>query len=289
MNSKYLTKMIMSIIVLLYPTMSWAGGALAIDQNQGDQWGWAIDYPTQSQAKERALKECGDDCYIALEFSNGCAAYSADQAEGSTVWGWGRATSEGEAKSIATHSCTKRGGTSCIIRSWGCNSAENDIAQDPFTAFVTVDLKMAADDTKITFCGFTTVSPEEEHFYDSARTYSIIFWDQRFGTSMAAPFLLTSEVGGRTVASNPVIQRFLPHIENNPDYSNRDTRAEYYRGIEVRYSTDAIGKYWNFAGNILKVGDGLTVEDLTDFYCGFMVEKNRGYGFNMNVVNVGEF
>ncbi len=288
MNYNFFAKMIMGIFVLVYPAMSLAGGALAIDQKKGDQWGWAIDYPQQSEANERALKECGEGCYIALEFSNGCAAYAADQTEGSTVWGWGRAASEGEAKSIASQSCSSRGGTSCLIRSWGCHSAENEVAQEPFIAFVMVDLKMAAENSKTRFCGYTSVSPAEEYFYSNF-VYTIFFWDEHFGTEMKASFLRTSETGGLSVASNPVMQRFLPHIEGNPAYGNRDTRAEYYRGIEARYSTDALGRYWNFAGDILKVGDGLTVENLTEFYCRFMVEKNRGYGFNMNVVNVGKF
>ena len=36
-------------------------GALAIDERQGDQWGWAVDYETAA-AQERALGECGPGC-----------------------------------------------------------------------------------------------------------------------------------------------------------------------------------------------------------------------------------
>ncbi len=34
-------------------------GALAIDANQGQKWGWAIDFATVREAEQRALAECG--------------------------------------------------------------------------------------------------------------------------------------------------------------------------------------------------------------------------------------
>ena len=34
-------------------------GALAIDERQGDQYGWAVDYETAAAAQGRALQECG--------------------------------------------------------------------------------------------------------------------------------------------------------------------------------------------------------------------------------------
>ena len=37
-------------------------GALAIDEGQGDQWGWAVDYETASAARARALGEGGSGC-----------------------------------------------------------------------------------------------------------------------------------------------------------------------------------------------------------------------------------
>ena len=54
-------------------------GALAVDERQGDQWGWAVDYETASAAQERALGECGADCSVVLTFGR-CAAYAADLA-----------------------------------------------------------------------------------------------------------------------------------------------------------------------------------------------------------------
>ena len=96
-------------------------GALAIDSNQGPSWGWAIDYPTAQAAAQQALAECGDTCHIVMSFSNECAAFAADQAQGSTSYGWanGYDTRAG-AQNRATSECRKKGGTSCIVRAWGC-------------------------------------------------------------------------------------------------------------------------------------------------------------------------
>ena len=41
-----------------------AVGALAVDQGQGDQWGWAANHGTQAEADARALRECGQGCAI---------------------------------------------------------------------------------------------------------------------------------------------------------------------------------------------------------------------------------
>ena len=65
-----------------------AAGALAIDTNQGDQWGWAIDHASEADARQRALRECGSGCRIVMTFSGACAAYAADQANASTAYGW---------------------------------------------------------------------------------------------------------------------------------------------------------------------------------------------------------
>lgn len=99
-----------------------ANGALAIDSNQGDQWGFAYNYPSAAQAEQRALSECGRGCRIVLRFSQGCGAYAADQARGSTAYGWATAPQAGSAQQRALQECRSRGGSMCIVRSWGCNS-----------------------------------------------------------------------------------------------------------------------------------------------------------------------
>ena len=97
-------------------------GALAVDERQGDQWGWAVDYATAAAARARALGECGPGCSVVLTFGR-CAAYAADQDADSTAVGWAEAyASASAAQAAALSECRSRGGGSgCIVRAWGCN------------------------------------------------------------------------------------------------------------------------------------------------------------------------
>ena len=97
-------------------------GALAIDEREGDQWGWAVDYETASAAQGRALQECGSGCSVVLTFGR-CAAYAADQAADSTAVGWAESyDSASGARQTALSECSARGGGSgCVVRVWGCN------------------------------------------------------------------------------------------------------------------------------------------------------------------------
>lgn len=52
--------------------------ALAIDERQGERYGWAVDYETAGAAPAAALSECGGGCRVVLTF-NRCAAYAANQ------------------------------------------------------------------------------------------------------------------------------------------------------------------------------------------------------------------
>ena len=97
-------------------------GALAIDQRQGDRYGWAVDYDTPAGAAAAASRECGSGCSVVLTFG-GCAAYAADQDADSTAVGWAESyDSATAARQAALAECTSRGGGSgCIVRVWGCN------------------------------------------------------------------------------------------------------------------------------------------------------------------------
>ena len=96
-------------------------GALAIDEGQGDQYGWAVDYETTGAARQRALSECGSGCSVVLTFER-CAAYAADQEAGSSAFGWAESYgSSGEARQRALSECGSRGGSGCTVRVWGCN------------------------------------------------------------------------------------------------------------------------------------------------------------------------
>ena len=95
-------------------------GALAIDERQGDQYGWAVDYETAASARQAALGACGSGCSVVLTFER-CAAYAADQAAASTAVGWAESyASADRARQAALSECGSRGGSGCVVRVWGC-------------------------------------------------------------------------------------------------------------------------------------------------------------------------
>jgi len=104
------------------PTAQSKFGALAIDERQGNAYGWAIDYTSYSDAEQRALNECGPQCTVVLRFFDQCGAYVVDAEHGSTVYGWGKAKTQQLAQSTARFECLKRGGKQCVNRVWGCTS-----------------------------------------------------------------------------------------------------------------------------------------------------------------------
>ena len=69
-------------VVMVFSSLAQAAGALAIDENQGNQYGFAYDYASISEASDRALSECGGNCSVVQVFESGCAAYAADQTAG---------------------------------------------------------------------------------------------------------------------------------------------------------------------------------------------------------------
>ena len=97
-------------------------GALAIDERQGDRWGWAVDYETAAAAEERALRGCGSGCSVVLTFDR-CGAFAADQDANSTAVGWAESYGSAvDAQQAAESECRARGGGSgCVVRVWGCN------------------------------------------------------------------------------------------------------------------------------------------------------------------------
>ena len=107
-------------------------GALAVDERQGDRYGWAVDYATGSAARSAALGQCGPGCSVVLTFER-CAAYAADQDANSTAVGWAESYgSVAEASGAALSACGSRGGSGCIVRVWGCNGpvVEEDLGLD---------------------------------------------------------------------------------------------------------------------------------------------------------------
>ena len=88
-------------------------GALAIDEQQDDQYGWVVDYETTAAAQVAALRECGPRCSVKLTFER-CAAYAADQDADSTAVGWAESYDlAAGAWQAALAACRSRGGSGC--------------------------------------------------------------------------------------------------------------------------------------------------------------------------------
>ncbi len=121
---KAVAKTAATLAVSLFAAQALANGALAIDSNQGGRYGFSYNFANMNGAEQRALSECGGGCRVVVRFQSGCAAYAADQASGSTAYGWGTDGSSGAAQNRALQECRSRGGAraNCIVRVWGCNS-----------------------------------------------------------------------------------------------------------------------------------------------------------------------
>ena len=122
-------------VVLYLPVVAdaqTAVGALAINERQGGQYGWAVDFDSTATARGSALGECGAGCSVVLTFER-CGAYAADPASGSRAYGWGESyASADDARERALSECRTRGGTGCVVRAWGCNGpvVEEGLALD---------------------------------------------------------------------------------------------------------------------------------------------------------------
>ncbi|MFA6196594.1 MAG: DUF4189 domain-containing protein [Sulfurimonas sp.] len=109
------------VLACMFGSYASAAGAIAIDSNQGKKYGFAYKYPSVNAAEQRALSECGGGCSIVETFENGCAAYAADQSQGSTAYGYATGLSSGSVQNVALSECQSHGGTACIVRVWGCD------------------------------------------------------------------------------------------------------------------------------------------------------------------------
>ncbi|MFD1293523.1 DUF4189 domain-containing protein [Lutibacter holmesii] len=100
-------------------------GSLAIDAINGNQYGWAVNYNTQTQANKKAISECekngGNNCHTVLWFNGGCAVYVVDK-DNPGLYGYGYANTKQEAEKIARKEASLRGATNITVRVWGCNS-----------------------------------------------------------------------------------------------------------------------------------------------------------------------
>lgn len=109
---------------------SLAAGALAIDTLQGEKYGFSFNHPSADLAEKRALRECGADCGVVLRFRAECAAYAADQAKGSNAYGWGTGPTSASVQQRALSECREKGGSSCKVRSWGCDAIKESAQKE---------------------------------------------------------------------------------------------------------------------------------------------------------------
>lgn len=119
---KRLMVLLISLSLLGAAATARAAGALAIDNNRGSAYGFSHDYANMGDAERRALSECGRNCRVVLRFQTGCGAYAADQSSGSSVYGWGTASSRDAAQNRAREECRRAGGRNCVLRAWACNA-----------------------------------------------------------------------------------------------------------------------------------------------------------------------
>ena len=121
-------RMALGLFVLFAGSQAMAAGSLAIDSLQSEKYGFSFNRPSTDQADARAMRECGSDCAVVLRFGGGqCGAYAADQAKGSNAYGWGTAANSSNAQARAMSECRERGGSSCKVRSWGCDATKTSV------------------------------------------------------------------------------------------------------------------------------------------------------------------
>lgn len=302
------------VLAILAAPPALANGALAIDENQGDQWGWAVDYPDIQSAHDRAMLECGESCFVVADFDSGCSAYGADAAEGSTVWSWSLAETRSRARDIALAECIARGGTQCIIRAWGCNSrplAEPEFhyadgapptdaapvvagtqpttpeGKEIFMHIQAVRPTAGDTSTRTNFCGWTIATADELESYKSGSRTAFYVDESAYsanGKDVATLYPL-AEDGTTLVAEygendSPISQRFLAAITAHPEYDG--SRLHF-----VEKSGNRLVWAWHYPT------DGAwSLGALTGFWCDFMVRRDNTHYYHENpetAVIIGRF
>jgi len=93
-------------------------GAIAFSQDSGSV-GYSYDYPTQSAAEQRAMRECADsDCMVVVWFRNACGALAIGDGNG---YGTGWAVSRADAEQIALSNCSQYA-DNCDNNTWACTT-----------------------------------------------------------------------------------------------------------------------------------------------------------------------
>lgn len=81
---------------------------------------WSVDYPTQAQADQRALSECGAGCRVVVHIAGPqCGAYATSPSAAGSALAPTRAQAEADALANCEHA--RRGGRPCAVAVWACN------------------------------------------------------------------------------------------------------------------------------------------------------------------------
>ncbi|MCB5412243.1 DUF4189 domain-containing protein [Pseudogemmobacter faecipullorum] len=313
-----------ALAICTFAAPALADGALAIDERQGDQWGWAVDYPNILQARERALDECGEGCRIVDEFADGCGAYVADAMAGSTVWSWARADTGVSARYTAVDECIKRGGDQCVIRVWGCNSTrmtgdpqvmiEGKPSASAVAETVTGDTpekettesggrmvflqtsayrELPNDKSSYThYCGWTQATAEELTRYVH-KEHSASFTQEEHGFAPKGTRLLglwpvdNGDTGPHRLDVSPIAQRFISAIMAHPEYEP-PTGSKYWPDgpYQVNKGVSAM------LGWIYEINDDWSLDDLNAFQCDYSIQESNIRYYKdapLKAVVIGEF
>lgn len=112
-----------ALCVTLAAGPAFAGyGALARDNTTG-KFGLSLDKPTQQEAEQSAMRDCGESsCKIVFRSKpHECSAIATATKEASTAWGAGGKPTRAEAELVAMSDCQKHTSGQCKVRASGCN------------------------------------------------------------------------------------------------------------------------------------------------------------------------
>lgn len=288
-NLRVFSLLLVSMAMMAFSSPAWAWGALAIDGDKGNAYGWAINHGTLTEAQDRAMKECGSDkCFVVMVFEGGAAAYAVDATGGSSIYGWGRAETGSEARKIAEAEVRKRGGTKVVVRAWGeekknLTKAAKDVG--PRKAFVQLRLALDRDPagtgTWANFVGWTDITPEEYMQYGIINT-SMLYSKQVLGNPVDASYLVTAGIKAPSLSrleDSPVMQRFVAqHVEPHRLYSERNKSA-FNDGVTKKYDDGFF-----YEGRIILMDGTVSYDDLKNVTFSFE-NKTGGY----DVIDVGRF
>lgn len=105
--------------ILKFMAKSQKHAAIAYDEKTGG-WGYAFDQLTEDMAKSAATAKC-PSCTVRLSWNQGCGALAQSTTKKeimTTGLGSNRPAAEGAARA----DCLAKGGTSCNILVYACNS-----------------------------------------------------------------------------------------------------------------------------------------------------------------------